>query len=199
MNVIDNTFRLFFQCDNHLYLEWDLFAFLLTKEKQIKGHDYLIYYNSKVRCNSVCNQLLQCENRKARMRERPCDPEMSVCGFSDAFLDDDYAFLDDDWDYDYCDIFLNRVPADVSEIIVVVSIHDDGRELTFDNSEMKLKLLKSRESYNNPFFEENFSQGFEKCTAIELIHFVREDDCWAFETVKKGYKGGIQELIEKYC
>lgn len=204
-NILNNnTFRIVFQCDNY-YIAFDLFAFLLTKERKIKGDDYLVCYASKCRCNDECSQLIQCESDWIRSDLRPCDPEVSICFQPEVFSENDGRCLDGycncSGESNYSDVFLDRVHLDVAEIVFVAAIYDSDNKWTFGESEMSLKLTKGTlsETFNNVFFEEDFSQGFSDCNAIEMIRFAREGDHWILDTPKIGSKKGIQELIEKYC
>jgi tellurium resistance protein TerD len=93
---------------------------------------------------------------------------------------------------------LQKVDPRVTQIIIVASIHDAAaRRQNFGqvrNSYVRLYDLVGGGEMAKYELEEDFSVE----TAVELGRLYRRDGAWRFEAVGRGYRGGLEELVNKY-
>lgn len=91
-----------------------------------------------------------------------------------------------------------KIDPKVSEIIVVVTIHDfEARKQNFGqvrNSFIRIYDAHSSEEICKYELDEDFSVE----TAIEFGRLYRRGVEWKFEAVGKGYTGGLQVFLSKY-
>jgi tellurium resistance protein TerD len=91
-----------------------------------------------------------------------------------------------------------KIDPKVSEIIVVVTIHDfEARKQNFGqvrNSFIRIYDAYSSEEICKYELDEDFSVE----TAIEFGRLYRRGAEWKFEAVGKGYTGGLQFFLSKY-
>jgi tellurium resistance protein TerD len=105
---------------------------------------------------------------------------------------------DGDGDDEQIKVDLTKAAANVSEICVVVTIHDaENRRQNFGqvrNSFVRIFDAVTNEVLLKYELEEDFSIE----TAVEFGRIYKRDDKWKFEAVGMGMKGGLQDYLNKY-
>ncbi|MBC9934985.1 TerD family protein [Chitinophaga qingshengii] len=95
-------------------------------------------------------------------------------------------------------IDLSKIDANVSEICVVVTIHEaEARRQNFGqvrNSYVRVVDAATNEVILKYELEEDFSIE----TAVEFGRIYKRNDEWKFEAVGVGMKGGLQDYLNKY-
>jgi len=95
-------------------------------------------------------------------------------------------------------IDLTKIDAKVSEICIVVTIHDaENRRQNFGqvrNSFIRIFDTTTNEVVLKYELEEDFSIE----TAVEFGRIYKREDKWKFEAVGVGMKGGLQDYLNKY-
>ncbi|MCX2485882.1 TerD family protein [Pedobacter sp. MR2016-24] len=105
---------------------------------------------------------------------------------------------DGDGDDEQVKIDLSRIDAKVSEICVVVTIHEaEARRQNFGqvrNSFIRIFDTVSNQEILKYELEEDFSIE----TAVEFGRIYKREGKWKFEAVGVGMKGGLQDYLNKY-
>lgn len=105
---------------------------------------------------------------------------------------------DGDGDDEQIKVDLTKVGANVSEICIVVTIHDaESRRQNFGqvrNSFVRIFDAVTNEVVLKYELEEDFSIE----TAVEFGRIYQRDGKWKFEAVGMGMKGGLQDYLNKY-
>lgn len=147
----------------------DASAFLMGSNDKLPADEFFVFYNNKV------------------------SPDGAVASSGDDTTGGG------DSDNETLTIDLPKVDARVSQIVVVVSIHDAvNRRQNFGqvrNSYVRLYDLVSGSEIARYELDEDFSVE----TAVELGRLYRRDGAWRFEAVGRGYRGGLQELVDRYA
>lgn len=93
---------------------------------------------------------------------------------------------------------LSRVDPRVQEIMFAVSIHDaTTRRQNFGQVRQSFVRLYDLDS-GVEFARYELDEDFSVETAVELGRLYRRDGAWRFEALGKGYRGGLEELVNKY-
>lgn len=105
---------------------------------------------------------------------------------------------DGDGDDEQIKVDLTRIDQKVSEICVVVTIHDaENRRQNFGqvrNSFVRIFDAVTNEVILKYELEEDFSIE----TAVEFGRIYKREGKWKFEAVGVGMKGGLQDYLNKY-
>jgi len=105
---------------------------------------------------------------------------------------------DGDGDDEQVKIDLSKIDAKVSEICVVVTIHEaEARRQNFGqvrNSFIRIFDTVSNQEILKYELEEDFSIE----TAVEFGRIYKREGKWKFEAVGVGMKGGLQDYLNKY-
>lgn len=105
---------------------------------------------------------------------------------------------DGDGDDEQIKVDLSRIDSKVSEICVVVTIHEsESRKQNFGqvrNSFVRIVNSDTGEELVNYELEEDFSIE----TAVEFGRIYKKDGKWKFEAVGIGLKGGLEDFLNKY-
>jgi len=105
---------------------------------------------------------------------------------------------DGDGDDEQVKIDLSKIDAKVSEVCVVVTIHEaEARRQNFGqvrNSFIRIFDTVSNEEILKYELEEDFSIE----TAVEFGRIYKREGKWKFEAVGVGMKGGLQDYLNKY-
>ncbi|MCX2430861.1 MULTISPECIES: TerD family protein [unclassified Pedobacter] len=105
---------------------------------------------------------------------------------------------DGDGDDEQIKVDLTRIDPKVSEICVVVTIHDaENRRQNFGqvrNSFVRIFDAVTNEVILKYELEEDFSIE----TAVEFGRIYKREGKWKFEAVGVGMKGGLQDYLNKY-
>lgn len=146
----------------------DASIFMLDDQKKLVSDQNLIFYNNLV------------------------SPDGSVEHTGDNLTGDG------DGDDEQIKIDLTKIDPKVSEICVVVTIHDaEGRKQNFGqvrNSFVRIFDASSNEVILKYELEEDFSIE----TAVEFGRIYKREGKWKFEAVGMGMKGGLQDYLNKY-
>lgn len=179
----------------------DVSAFMITSTGKLLGDDYLVFYNSekRVRPENLSKIVSYTEfpnNEVMRTQSRPVDPELSVIGS----IDDENGETSEDGDDETMDINLNKVNPKVSEIVICVSIDKFAeRHQNFGQVERAyVRLYKPGQAEGEGEFIYDLTEDFSACTAVEFCRIYRKDGDWKIKATGIGYKGGLQELLNKF-
>ena len=146
----------------------DASIFMLDDQKKLVSDQNLIFYNNLV------------------------SPDGSVEHTGDNLTGDG------DGDDEQIKIDLTKIDPKVSEICVVVTIHDaESRKQNFGqvrNSFVRIFDASSNEVILKYELEEDFSIE----TAVEFGRIYKREGKWKFEAVGMGMKGGLQDYLNKY-
>jgi len=103
-----------------------------------------------------------------------------------------------DGDDEQVKVDLSKVDAKVSEISIVVTIHEaEARKQNFGqvrNSFIRIFDSETGADILKYELEEDFSIE----TAVEFGRIYKKDNNWKFEAVGAGMKGGLQDYLTKY-
>lgn len=179
----------------------DVSAFMITSTGKLLGDDYLVFYNSekRVRPENLSKIVSYTEfpnNEAMRTQSRPVDPELSVIGS----IDDENGETSEDGDDETMDINLSKVNPKVSEIVICVSIDKFAeRHQNFGQVERAyVRLYKPGQAEGEGEFIYDLTEDFSACTAVEFCRIYRKDGDWKIKATGIGYKGGLQELLNKF-
>ena len=93
---------------------------------------------------------------------------------------------------------LDRVPADISKIAMVVTIHEaEARQQNFgqvQNAFVRVVDAKEQKEVVRYDLTEDFSVE----TALIMAELYRKDGEWRINAVGAGYQGGLQALLDRY-
>ena len=180
----------------------DVSAFMITESGKILSDDYLVLYNSekRVRPSNLNKIVLDTEfssNEAMRHESRPVDPDLSVIGS----LDDEDGETSEDGDDETMDINLNRVNPNITEIVICVSIHKFAeRKQNFGQVERAyVRLYKPGQVEGEGEFIYDLTEDFSACTAVEFCRIYRKNGEWKIKATGIGYKGGLQDLVNKFA
>ncbi|WP_316814918.1 TerD family protein [Pedobacter nyackensis] len=146
----------------------DASVFMLNDNKKLVSDDHLVFYN----------------NLKS--------PDAAVEHTGDNLTGDG------DGDDEQIKVDLTLAGPGVSEICIVVTIHDaESRRQNFGqvrNSYVRIFDAVTNEVLLKYELEEDFSIE----TAVEFGRIYKRDGKWKFEAVGMGMKGGLQDYLNKY-
>ncbi len=182
----------------------DVCAFMVGANDKVLSDDYFVFYNSEKRLKVVNGQTIKAivssslwsDNEKMRHESRPTDPEISVIGS----IDDEDGATSEDGDDETMDIDLTRVRSDVQKIVICVSIyHAEERHQNFGQVERAyVRLYKQGQADGDGEYIYDLTEDFSACTAVEFCQLYRHNGEWKVKALGNGYKGGLQELLNKY-
>lgn len=188
----------------------DVSAFMVDANKKLPADEYLVFYNSenRVRPNNLQKIIsykewtggrdnwTDEENEAMRHESRPVDPHLSVIGS----IDDEDGSTSDDGDDETMDINLSKVPQDVTEIIVCVSIHKYAeRKQNFGQVERAyVRLYKPGQAEGEGDYIYDLTEDFSTCASVEFCRIYRRNGDWKIQALGIGHKGGLEELVSKY-
>lgn len=180
----------------------DVSAFMITESGKILSDDYLVFYNSekRVRPANLSKIVLDTEfssNESMRKESRPVSPDLSVIGS----IDDEDGETSEDGDDEIMDINLNKVNPNISEIVICVSIHKFAeRRQNFGQVERAyVRLYKPGQAEGDGEYIYDLTEDFSACTAVEFCRLYRKNGEWKIKATGIGYKGGLQELVNKFA
>jgi tellurium resistance protein TerD len=146
----------------------DASLFLLGDHKKIVSDEHFVFYNNLV------------------------SPDGAVEHTGDNLTGDG------DGDDEQIKVDLSRIDAKVSEICIVVTIHEaDARRQNFGqvrNSFIRIFDAVTNQEILKYELEEDFSIE----TAVEFGRIYKREGKWKFEAVGVGMKGGLQDYLNKY-
>lgn len=165
----------------------DASAFLCGDEGVILDDAGFVFYNSENREKPFDRSVFG-NKRKWMAETRPMSSDGAVLGS----LDDRNGGSGEQIDVD-----LDKVDANVCEIVFVVSIHDEGK--TFgDVKDAFISVVNKEDNVELCRYELN--EAFTDETALSVAKLVvNEDGDWEFEAVGVGHVGGLETLIDIYA
>lgn len=165
----------------------DASTFLCGDEGVILDDAGFVFYNSENR-EQPFDRAVFGNKRKWMAETRPMSSDGAVLGS----LDDRNGGSGEQIDVD-----LNKVDPNVSEIVFVVSIHDEG--MTFgDVKDAFISVVNAVNDEELCRYELN--EAFTEETALSVAKLVvNEDGDWEFEAVGVGHVGGLETLIDIYA
>ena len=165
----------------------DASTFLCGDEGVILDDAGFVFYNSENR-EQPFDRAVFGNKCKWMAETRPMSSDGAVLGS----LDDRNGGLGEQIDVD-----LDKVDAQVCEIVFVVSIHDEGK--TFgDVKDAFISVVNAKNDEELCRYELN--EAFTEETALSVAKLVvNEDGDWEFEAVGVGHVGGLETLIDIYA
>lgn len=165
----------------------DASTFLCGDEGVILDDAGFVFYNSENR-EQPFDRAVFGNKRKWMAETRPMSSDGAVLGS----LDDRNGGSGEQIDVD-----LDKVDAQVCEIVFVVSIHDEGK--TFgDVKDAFISVVNAKNDEELCRYELN--EAFMEETALSVAKLVvNEDGDWEFEAVGVGHVGGLETLIDIYA
>lgn len=103
-----------------------------------------------------------------------------------------------DGDDEQIKIDLSKIDSRVSEICVVVTIHEaDQRKQNF--GQVRNSFIRIFDGATNAdILKYELEEDFSIETAVEFGRIYKRDNNWKFEAVGVGMKGGLQDYLNKY-
>ncbi|MEN0056266.1 MAG: TerD family protein [Mucilaginibacter sp.] len=103
-----------------------------------------------------------------------------------------------DGDDEQIKVDLSRIDSKVSEICIVVTIHEaEARKQNF--GQVRNSFIRIFDaSTNTDILKYELEEDFSIETAVEFGRIYKRDNNWKFEAVGVGMKGGLQDYLNKY-
>lgn len=103
-----------------------------------------------------------------------------------------------DGDDEQIKIDLSKIDARVSEICIVVTIHEaESRKQNF--GQVRNSFIRVFDAATNAdILKYELEEDFSIETAVEFGRIYKRDNNWKFEAVGAGMKGGLQDYLNKY-
>ncbi|MDN3550441.1 TerD family protein [Mucilaginibacter aquaedulcis] len=103
-----------------------------------------------------------------------------------------------DGDDEQIKVDLSRIDSKVSEICIVVTIHEaEARKQNF--GQVRNSFIRIFDaSTNADILKYELEEDFSIETAVEFGRIYKKDNNWKFEAVGVGMKGGLQDYLNKY-
>jgi tellurium resistance protein TerD len=174
------------------WFDLDASAFLLGANGKVSSDFDLVFYNSTIRTKDERTTFPDPGGVDSNIRGRPCHPSLCVIGA------EDNQTGEGDGDDETITIALDAVPATVSTIAIVVTIHDaEQRRQNFGqliNAYIRVVNKESQKEIARYDLAEDYSTE----TAILFGEIYRRNNEWKFRAVGQGYAGGIATLCTQY-
>lgn len=146
----------------------DASAFLLAENGKIPDNGFIVYYNNPLSMDSSVSSTG--DNRT---------------GEGDG---DDETLMAD----------LNKVDSRISEIVIVVTIHEAA--------ERKQNFGQVRESFiriynaatNEEICKYELDEDFSTESVVEFGRLYRRNGQWKFEAIGRGHQGGLQAMVDRF-
>lgn len=105
---------------------------------------------------------------------------------------------DGDGDDEQIKVDLSKVDAKVSEITIVVTIHEaEARRQNF--GQVRNSFIRIFDAVSNAeILKYELEEDFSIETAVEFGRIYKREGKWKFEAVGVGMKGGLQDYLNKY-
>lgn len=103
-----------------------------------------------------------------------------------------------DGDDEQIKVDLSRIDSKVSEICIVVTIHEaEARKQNF--GQVRNSFIRIFDAATNAdILKYELEEDFSIETAVEFGRIYKRDNNWKFEAVGVGMKGGLQDYLNKY-
>lgn len=104
---------------------------------------------------------------------------------------------DGDGDDETILVDLSKVDARVSELCIVVTIHDaDTRKQNF--GQVRNSFVRIVDASGTELLKYELEEDFSIETAVEFGRIYKRNNEWKFEAVGAGMRGGLQDYLNKY-
>jgi tellurium resistance protein TerD len=104
---------------------------------------------------------------------------------------------DGDGDDESINVDLSKIDPRVSEICIVVTIHDaEARKQNF--GQVRNSFVRIFDSNGTELVKYELEEDFSIETAVEFGRIYRKGSEWKFEAVGVGMRGGLQDYLNKY-
>ncbi|MCF8428324.1 MAG: TerD family protein [Bacteroidia bacterium] len=104
---------------------------------------------------------------------------------------------DGDGDDEQIKVDLSKIGAEVSEICVVVTIHEaEIRKQNF--GQVRNSFVRVIDNNNQEILKYELEEDFSIETAVEFGRIYKRNGEWKFEAVGMGMKGGLEDYLSKY-
>jgi tellurium resistance protein TerD len=104
---------------------------------------------------------------------------------------------DGDGDDEQIKVDFSKIGAEVSEICVVVTIHDaENRKQNF--GQVRNSFVRIIDNNNQEILKYELEEDFSIETAVEFGRIYKRNGEWKFEAVGMGMKGGLEDYLSKY-
>ncbi len=164
----------------------DASVFLCNDEGQIVNDEAFVFYNSENRSEAFDRNVHRNKNNWRKVT-RPMSADGAVLGSFDSL----------EGGVETIDIDLNKVDPEVSEIVIVATIHGDDD--TMGNAQ-NARISVINADNDEELCEYALNEQFTSETAVEIARLtINEDGDWTFEPIGIGHEGGIQTLIDIYA
>jgi tellurium resistance protein TerD len=163
----------------------DASAFLLGANKKLPKDEYFIFYSN------LCGR---------GHKGSDCETERCSDGlFGVRSMGDDTTGGSSDGDDETITVNLDRVPPEVVEIVITVTIYDhDKRQQNF--GQVRGSFIRIYNAItNDEIAKYELNEDFSVETAVEFGRLYRSGGQWEFEAMGIGYKGGLQFFVNKYA
>ena len=173
----------------------DACAFLLNEDGVISNDADFVYYKSNNREEDFNKEKFG--NKKVwRSKTRPMSADNSVMGSIDDQGDEEE---DSDDGNEEMYVNLEKVDGSVTEIVFCASVYPKpGYETCGDVDKPYISIVD--EETGNELCRYNLKEKFNMEDAVEAGKLVCDEEGeWSFETIGKGYTGGMQTLIDIYA
>lgn len=102
-----------------------------------------------------------------------------------------------DGDDESINVDLSRIDPRVSELCIVVTIHDaEVRKQNF--GQVRNSYVRIVDANGNEMVKYELEEDFSIETAVEFGRIYKRNNEWKFEAVGVGQRGGLQEYLNKY-
>ena len=149
----------------------DASAFMLGQNKKTPQDEFFVFYNN----------------------------QKSPDGAVESSGDDLTGGNSDGGDDETLTVDLDKVDPRINEILFTATIHEaENRRQNFGqvrNSYIRIYNAVTNEEIAKYDLDEDFSIE----TAVEFGRLYRRNGEWKFEAIGNGFKGGLQQLVNKYC
>ena len=162
----------------------DVSAFCVAEDGHVPEMTDLVYFNSSL------SQVLDGEDRP-----RPYSTDGSVYGA----IDELEGVEDNDGDDEDLWIYFDRIADNIKEIVVVVTIHQEGGSSIRFNEVTGCYCRIWDQSTEKELCRYTLGDEFGSQDAVEVGKFTREGSGWKFTAIGKGHIGGLHSLIKKYA
>ena len=162
----------------------DVSAFCVGEDGHIPEMSDLVYFNSELK------QVLDDEDAP-----RPYSTDCSVYGAIDELEGDE----DNDGDDEDMWIYFDRIADHIKEVVVVVTIHQEGGNHTKFNEVSGCYGRIWDQETDKELCRYTLGDEFGSFDAVEVGKFTRSGNDWNFTAIGKGHLGGLMSLIKKYA
>jgi len=162
----------------------DVSAFCVAEDGHIPEMADFVFYGSGTK------QVLDGEDGP-----RPHSTDGGVYGAIDELEGDE----DNDGDDEDMWLYFDRIAQNIKEIIIVVTIHDEGNSGINFSSVSGCYCRIWDQSSDKELCRYTLSDDFGTADSVEVGKFTREGDGWSFTALGNGCEGGLPTFIKKYA